>query len=180
MNRSDLIERVARERVKFIFFWGHQPSADGQLTASCLSQWWPSPFEVDGERYATAEHYMMAAKAQIFGDEQMRGHILRAQSPAEAKKLGRKVKGFDGATWDAHKVRVVTEASVAKFGSDPALRSYLLGTGTRVLVEASPVDRIWGVGLSADDPKISNPQLWRGENLLGFALMSARETLRGQ
>ncbi|MGW0467979.1 NADAR family protein [Streptomyces sp. NPDC003027] len=189
---EELTQQVSRgEKVKWLHFWGHRPRPDGQLSASCLSQWWPSPFEVDGVRYATAEHWMMAAKARLFGDEEAERAALAARSPAAAKKAGRLVRGFDEAVWERERFGIVVEGSVHKFASDEALRGFLVGTGGRsemgvppaegrgrVLVEASPLDRIWGIGLAADDPRAKDPSRWRGLNLLGFALMEARERLR--
>ena len=163
---------------KYLFFWGHTaPSADAEPGKWCFSQWWPSPFTVDGVRYPTAEHYMMAEKARLFGDPDAEARILQAKTPAEAKKLGRLVKGFDDAIWLRERFGVVMRASRAKFGQDPRLRRYLLDTGDRVIVEASPMDRIWGIGLAADDPAAADPDSWRGLNLLGFALMETRRQL---
>lgn len=177
---EELIEQVSRgERVKFLPFWGHRPRPDGTLGPSCLSQWWPSAFTVGDVRYATAEHWMMAGKARLFGDPEAERAALEAKTPAEAKKAGRLVRGFDNAIWERERFGIVVEGSVHKFASDPALRSYLLTTGDRVLVEASPVDRIWGVGLAPDDARALDPSAWRGLNLLGFALMEARTRLRG-
>lgn len=88
------------------------------------------------------------------------------------------MRGFDEETWQRERFGVVVEGSVHKFASDAGLRAFLLGTGTRVLVEASPMDRVWGIGLAADDEAAMDPQRWRGPNLLGFALMEARERLR--
>ncbi len=176
---DDLIKQVSRgERVKYLPFWGHRPRPDGTLGPSCLSQWWPSSFTVGEVRYATAEHWMMAGKARLFGDAEAERAAVAANSPAEAKKIGRLVRGFDDATWERERFALVVEGSVHKFGSDPALRAYLLGTGERVLVEASPLDRIWGIGLAADDERALDPARWRGLNLLGFALMEARARLR--
>jgi ribA/ribD-fused uncharacterized protein len=92
--------------------------------------------------------------------------------------LGRRVRGFDEQTWADERRAIVRDASVAKFGPRPELRDFLLGTGERILVEASPTDRIWGIGLAATDERTTDPQRWRGLNLLGFALMAAREQLR--
>ncbi|MGP9018248.1 NADAR family protein [Streptomyces sp. BR1] len=167
------------ERVKFLHFWGHTPQRDGSLGPSCFSQWWPSAFTVDGVEYTTAEHWMMASKARLFGDAAAERAVLSATSPAAAKKAGRLVQGFDDAVWSRERYGIVVTGSVHKFGSDPALRGYLLATGDRVLVEASPLDRIWGIGLAADAPEADDPSRWRGLNLLGFALMDAREILRG-
>lgn len=178
-GRDGLIEQAAAgQRIKYLHFWGHAPRRDGGIGASCLSQWWPSPFEVGGVRYATAEHWMMAAKARLFGDAEAERRALAAAGPAEAKKAGRLVRGFDEGVWKRERFAIVREGSVHKFGQDPQLRAFLLGTGDRVLVEASPVDRIWGIGLAADDERAADPLRWRGLNLLGFALMDAREELR--
>ncbi|MFB6531367.1 NADAR family protein [Streptomyces sp. NPDC056399] len=178
-ERESLIQQVNRgDQVKWLHFWGHRPHPDGRLSASCLSQWWPAPFVVDGVSYATAEHWMMAAKARLFEDAEAERAALSARTPAEAKKAGRLVRGFDETVWARERFGIVVEGSVRKFSSDEALRGYLLGTGTRVLVEASPVDRVWGIGLAADDPRAHDPASWRGDNLLGFALMEARERLR--
>ncbi|MGW4378624.1 NADAR family protein [Kitasatospora sp. NPDC004531] len=177
-TREQLVAAIASGgNPKYLHFWGHRPQRDGRIGAGSLSQWWPSPFNVDGVEYATAEHWMMAGKARLFGDEESVPRILRARTPAEAKNLGRLVIGFDQDTWVAHRFDLVVAGSVAKFGQDEQLRDYLLRTGTRVLVEASPLDRIWGIGLAADDEKANTPSRWRGLNLLGFALMEARARL---
>ncbi|CAL9550452.1 NADAR family protein [Streptomyces sp. enrichment culture] len=179
-RREALIKQVGRgERVKYLHFWGHRPRPDGRIGASCLSQWWPSPFTVDGVRYATAEHWMMAAKARLFGDAEAERRAVEAASPAQAKRVGRLVRGFDDAVWERERYGIVVAGSLHKFGQNPELGGFLLGTGRRVLVEASPVDRVWGIGLAADDERAQDPARWRGLNLLGFALMDAREELRG-
>ncbi|MFJ1579693.1 NADAR family protein [Streptomyces sp. NPDC088182] len=165
-------------REKYLLFWGHAPRRDGTLGASCLSQWWPSPFAVDGVEYATAEHWMMAGKARLFGDERAERAVLEAANPALAKKAGRLVRAFDEAVWERERLGIVVEGSVHKFGQDAALRGFLLATGDRILVEASPMDRIWGIGLASDDERALDPARWRGLNLLGLALMEARERLR--
>ncbi|MEU6342747.1 NADAR family protein [Streptomyces sp. NPDC046977] len=177
-DHETLVALAARgARPKYLFFWGHRPQRDGSVGAGCLSQWWPSRFSVDGVVYPTAEHWMMAGKARLFGDEETLAKILAAPHPQAAKRLGRQVRGFDGEAWEARRSELVVAGNAAKFGQDPALRAYLLGTGRRVLVEASPVDRIWGIGLAADDERAADPAQWRGLNLLGFALMEARTRL---
>ncbi|PZG14758.1 NADAR family protein [Nonomuraea aridisoli] len=172
-------ERSGR-RLKYLFFWGHQPARDGGVGPGCLSQWWPVTFTEDGRTYASAEHYMMAHKAWLFGDEESAAGILAAGHPGEAKELGRAVRGFDQATWERHRFDIVVRGNVAKFGQHPPLRDFLLGTANRVLVEASPRDRVWGIGLTAADERAASPATWQGLNLLGFALMAARATLRAR
>ncbi|MFC3502600.1 NADAR family protein [Micromonospora krabiensis] len=162
----------------YLFFWGHRPQRDGSVGRGCLSQWWPAPFR-DGERvFATAEHWMMWHKAMLFGDDELATQILAAAHPHRAKALGRRVRDFDQERWEARRYEIVVAGSTAKFGQHPDLRAFLLATGDRVLVEASPLDRIWGIGLAADDPRAGDPRDWRGDNLLGFALMEARAALR--
>ena len=175
---DELREQVrAGFRPKLLLFWGHRPSRDGNVGKECFSQWYPAPFELDGVRFATAEHYMMWSKARLFSDDAVAAKVLAAASPAAAKKLGRAVSHFDDAVWIQHRFDIVVRASWAKFGQNAAFQSYLLGTNNRVLVEASPVDRIWGIGLAATDERAQNPLAWNGLNLLGFALMQARAQL---
>lgn len=179
-HKQWLVDRYnAGERLKFLFFWGHQPAQDGTITASCFSQWWAGhPFEANGVPYATAEHYMMAGKARLFGDGEMEQEILRAASPAEAKKLGRSVRNFDPTVWEQHRFEIVVAGNVLKFSQHPALKTYLIQTGERILVEASPRDQIWGIGLGKENERAANPPEWRGLNLLGFALMEVRDRLK--
>ena len=174
-----LLDQLAQDaRVKYLFFWGNQPSKDGTITKSCLSQWWPVDFEAAGTSYRSTEHWMMAEKARLFNDDKVLAQILAAKSPAEAKKLGREIQGFEPEVWEAHKVEVVVAGNLHKFGQHPELAKFLLSTNDRVLVEASPVDNIWGIGLAADAADAENPARWLGPNLLGFALMEVRDQLR--
>jgi ribA/ribD-fused uncharacterized protein len=163
--------------VKFLFFWGHQPERDGSIGKGCLSQWWPCSFAVDGQQFASAEHYMMWRKALLFNDVSVASRVLTARTPGEAKALGREVSGFVDSVWVSERLEIVVQGNLAKFGQDPALRSYLLSTGSRVLVEGSPQDRVWGIGLVASDPRASDPSSWLGLNLLGEALMEVRSRL---
>jgi ribA/ribD-fused uncharacterized protein len=164
-------------RPEYLLFWGHQTPKTG-VNKSCFSQWFEAEFKADGIRYRTAEHFMMAGKARLFGDEATCERILAARTPGEAKKLGREIRGFDEAAWVAARLDIVTRGNVEKFAQNPALGAFLLGTGHQVLVEASPVDAIWGIGLAATDPAAQDPREWKGLNLLGFALMAARDALR--
>lgn len=165
---------------ELLLFWGHRPPKGGGVGQGCLSQWYPAPFTAGGVRYATAEHYMMAGKARLFGDTSAEERVLASDDPGAAKGAGRRVRGFDEATWAARRFALVVEANTAKFGQHPPLGGFLLATGSKVLVEASPYDTVWGIGLSASQPEAGSPSAWRGLNLLGFALMEVRETLRAQ
>lgn len=138
----------------------------------------PAPFILETLRFPTAEHFMMYRKAKLFGDEEAASRILGAPNPGAAKALGRSVRGFDEPTWQQHRGAIAAAGNFAKFGQSPQLRQFLLGTKDRVLAEASPVDRIWGIGLAANDPRAANPLEWPGLNLLGFTLMAVRDRLR--
>jgi ribA/ribD-fused uncharacterized protein len=174
-TREALAQAVEQgQSFKFLFFWGHTPNQPGVTDKSCLSQWYPASFVDEHAHYDSAEHYMMAGKARLFGDEEMLARILAAETPAAAKKLGRQVRGFVQEQWAAHCVEIVTRGNVLKFEQDRALGDFLRSTRGRVLVEASPRDRIWGIGMGARNPKATDPRLWRGQNLLGLALMQAR------
>jgi ribA/ribD-fused uncharacterized protein len=177
LNLDELLAAISAGLVpKWCFFWGHAPAQDGSITKSCLSQWWEGyPFVLDGITYATAEHWMMAEKARLFGDDETRAKILAAAHPHAAKKLGRQVKGFDENLWCSARWDIVTRGNAAKFGQYTELGEFLLATGDRILVEASPHDHIWGIGLAATDALAEKPAEWRGLNLLGFALMAVRD-----
>jgi ribA/ribD-fused uncharacterized protein len=179
-NIEDLTEYVNHgKKVKYVFFWGHQKSEDS-VSKSCFSQWYDSPFQSGGKEFITAEHYMMYHKAKLFGDTIAANKILAARNPGEAKSIGRGVHGFNEAKWVDNRFEIVVNANLAKFSSHPELKEFLLNTGSRVLVEASPVDDIWGIGLAADNPSVENPNLWKGLNLLGFALMEVRDQFSQQ
>src|SRR5262249_33177404 len=178
-NLEDLLRAISSGlHPTYLFFWGHKPLPNGEIGKSCFSQWWPAPFSVNGVSYPTAEHFMMAGKAQLFGDEETRAQILKAGSPKAAKQFGRQVKGFKETEWVEARFELVVTGNLAKFSQNRELGKYLLGTGDKVLAEASPVDRIWGIGLAAENEQAMNPEQWRGLNLLGFALMEVRQRLR--
>jgi len=165
------------EKIKYIFFWGHQPQKDGSIGKGCLSQWWEQLFEKEDLVFKSAEHFMMYQKAILFNDTEIAQQILSCRTPAESKKLGRQVRNFDQAIWEKKRYEIVLEASILKFGQHENLKEYLLNTSNRVLVEASPHNKIWGIGLTKDAPNIKDPYTWKGLNLLGFALMEARDIL---
>ncbi|MCD0450048.1 NADAR family protein [Actinocorallia sp. API 0066] len=162
------------DRSRFVYFWGHRPTRSGNHV---FSQWFEHTFELGSVRYASAEHYMMAEKARLFGDEEALHRVHHARNPGAAKAAGRKVVGFDEDVWAAHRFDIVVRGNVAKFASSPELRARLRDTGDRVIVEASPLDPVWGIGLSADHTHAPDPAHWPGTNLLGFALMQARTHL---
>ncbi|HEY4223711.1 MAG TPA: NADAR family protein, partial [Myxococcota bacterium] len=170
-DRASLERRAATgEALAYVFFWKHTPVVAAP-DARVLSQWSPHGFTIDGTRYPTAEHYMMAEKARLFGDEDARAKILLSSKPNDVKALGRAVRNYDDKKWSHARFDVVVRGSRAKFSASDALRAYLVSTAPKILVEASPLDTIWGIGLAADAPNASTPSSWRGLNLLGFALM---------
>lgn len=164
---------------ELVLFWGHTTNP-GQVRKTCFSQWFDCRFSVDSVEYHTTEQYMMAQKAMLFGDRETYEKIMAADTPKEYKALGREVRNFDGAVWDAHKYEIVLQGNIAKFSQNEPIKAFLLGTGDKVLAEASPYDGIWGIRLGLEDPKAQDPDCWNGENLLGFALMETRELLREQ
>jgi ribA/ribD-fused uncharacterized protein len=176
---SDLCAHVAQGgQPKYLHFWGHTPATDGSITKACFSQWFEAGFELDGIDYRTAEHFMMAGKARLFADQAALQRILAAPTPGAVKAIGREIVGFDNGVWLEHRWDIVVDANLAKFSQNARLKQLLLGTGERILVEASPLDTIWGIGLAADHPDAANPMAWKGLNLLGFALMDVRDQLR--
>lgn len=165
------------ENLEYLFFWGHQ-TLKGKIDKSCLSQWYPSVFDDDGVKFNTAEHFMMSEKANLFGDVDTWEEIVESKDPKEAKGLGRKIKNFDSWVWDLEKYDIVKKGNILKFGQHKKLKDFLLSTGDQILVEASPYDTIWGIGMLGSDPDAIDPYKWKGENLLGFALMEVRDILK--
>ena len=141
---------------------------------AAFCQWTTSLFEIDGVIYCCAEQLMMAEKARAFGDTVAESAILATEDPAEHQKLGRQVRGFIAYRWEQVRFDIVVKANLAKFQQNPDMLEALLETETRTLVEASPRDTIWGIGLSASDADAYEPSRWKGLNLLGKALMEVR------
>ncbi|KAF4457062.1 hypothetical protein FALBO_15274 [Fusarium albosuccineum] len=183
-----------------VYFWRETDPETGYL-----SQWYYCPFRDDEDEkktYKTAEHYMMHHKALLFNDEKVGLEILRASHPRDVKSLGRKVHNFDEKIWNAHRREIVRRGNLLKFTRavseegfqkgtpakskkaakrkyepiEGSLREMLLSTGDREIVEASPFDRIWGIGFKAADAEAAR-ESW-GQNLLGLELMEVRKMLR--
>lgn len=129
-----------------------------------------------GAKFLTAEHYMMYHKALLMHDAATAKKILSAPTPAEAKSLGREVKNFDQKAWDEKCDKIVERGNWLKFTQDDKCRSALLGTGDRKIIEASPSDKIWGIGFAADEAEGKESE-W-GANKLGKALERVRDRLR--
>lgn len=175
---TDLQEQIKLgNRFKYLCFWGHTPKHKLSIDKSSFSQWFPSLFEVDGVQYKTAEQFMMAKKALLFKDDEAFQKIISTSNPSAVKALGRLIKNYDEAIWQQHRFAIVVEGNLAKFSQNPDLAQFLLSTGSSVIVEASPVDKIWGIGLAAEDQHSEHPLQWCGLNLLGFALMQVRAKL---
>jgi ribA/ribD-fused uncharacterized protein len=145
--------------------------------ASPFSQWYACRFEAHGHVFNCAEQYMMHGKAVLFGDAATAEKILLADHPRQHKALGRKVSPFDDKLWKRERENIVMAGSRAKFTQNAELRAALLATAGTTLVEASPYDKIWGIGLAASDPRAQDPAQWRGQNLLGQILTRLRDEL---
>lgn len=165
------------EHKDFVFFWKEYDD-NTFVTKKCLSQWYYAPFLVDNQWYSCAEQFMMAEKARLFGDFETLQRIMKESDQQSIKKLGRMVRNFKEDVWIQHRYEIIKKGNIAKFCQNESLKSYLLATGSRILVEASPYDVIYGVGLAENCMEILNPHMWKGQNLLGFALMEVRDLLR--
>ena len=150
----------------FTFFWKHR-----------LSQWHRAPFAIGGVTFTHAEQYMMYAKALLFGDREAADKILASESPREQQGIGRAVRGFDESVWVMFREGIVYDGNSARFRQNPDQQELLFATRRTTLVEASPHDRVWGIGLAADDPRAQDRAQWLGLNLLGEALTRVREAL---
>ncbi|HTL86559.1 MAG TPA: NADAR family protein [Acidimicrobiia bacterium] len=145
--------------------------------ASPFSQWYRCTFTVGANTFNCAEQYMMHGKALLFGDTETATKILAADHPRDHKALGRKVKPFDDAVWKRECEAIVRAGNHAKFTQNEDLREKLFATNGTTLVEASPYDKIWGIGLAATDPRAKDPSQWKGRNLLGKILTELRDEL---
>ena len=153
----------------FTFFWKNR---------SPFSNWYPSRFTHNGITYTRGEQYMMYQKAMLFGDTEIAQQILDTDNPAEQKDLGRKVRNYDDSIWSAKRVDIMVDGLYAKFSQNEKLRAALLDTGFTEIAEASPMDRIWGIGYAEDHPYALDKTKWTGQNLLGIVLMRVRDKIR--
>jgi ribA/ribD-fused uncharacterized protein len=151
-----------------IYFWG-----------GIFSQWYISTFRDPSYvfHFSSAEQAMMYAKASTFNDTDAMHAILKERDPREQKAIGRTIKGYDDKIWNEVRFDAVVRNNYFKFSQNPELKNYLILTDGFELVEASPYDKIWGVGLAENDPKVYDRDNWDGENLLGKAIMEARDQI---
>ena len=174
MNLSELRRRYQNgERFEYTFFF---------RSNAYFSNWYPADFVVDGIKYWCTEQYMMAKKAELFGDITIQNQIMNCHSQRDIKALGRKIRGFNDSVWFKHRERIVFEGNYAKFTQNSMLLSYIKGQKGKILVEASPYDKIWGIGIEclsdgSNRQYIENPFNWKGTNLLGFVLMDVRDRI---
>lgn len=143
-----------------------------------LSQWYNSDFMEGDILFSTCEQYMMYKKALLFKDIISANNILKEKNPALIKKLGRKIKNFDEEKWIEERFNIIYQANIYKFKTNETLKKKLLESGDIILAEASPYDKIYGIGLKPNHPDVKNPNMWKGLNLLGKALMKVREELQ--
>jgi ribA/ribD-fused uncharacterized protein len=173
---NDLITKFnSKKRLDYVFFWQTDKKF---LSVGCFSQWQKSNFVVEDKHYNCAEQYMMGQKALIFNDFETFEKILSANHPKQIKALGREVMNFNSNKWDNVKYSIVLNGNFYKFTQNEEMLKILISTGNKILVEASPLDKIWGIGLSEDNESVDNPNYWKGKNLLGFALMEVRDEIK--
>lgn len=171
-------EYRAGRKMNYCMFWKTHPDLDGSIGKGCFSQWQHTPFYSAASEYCSMEQFMMAQKARLFGDNEILQQILSCKDPRKIKSLGQKVRNFDETIWGKVKYSIVLNGNYMKFSQNPGLKAFLLQTGDDILVEASPYDGIWGIKMAETDENAHNPLKWRGQNLLGFALMEVRDVLR--
>ncbi|WP_297295327.1 NADAR family protein [uncultured Brachyspira sp.] len=165
------------KKIDFLFFYGHTNDKN-EITKSSLSQWYIKDFKENNLTFNCMEKYMMYNKALLFDDKKIAEEILNNNQPKAIKELGRKVSNFKDEIWDKVKYTIILKGNYYKFSQNNDLRNFLLNTKNKVLVEASPYDKVWGIKMKYDNENIENPFFWQGENLLGFALMEVRDEIK--
>lgn len=153
----------------FVFFWGGSFSNFSEVSEGV---------EYKGKIFPTSEHAFMYGKALQFKDLDIAKQLETAKTPKDAKRLGRKVKGYDDEVWSDVRYEIMKEVCLSKYTRSPYHKRQLLNTGTKELVEASPYDKVWGIGMSKDDNGVEDRRNWKGENLLGKVLMEVREEIK--
>jgi len=144
-----------------------------------LSNWYVSEFKIDSIKFSSMEQYMMYKKAIVFNDTKIAKEILETTDVSKIKALGRKFSNYDDTYWNGVRQIIIYKGLLEKFSQNKDLKKRLLNTGNDILAECAVQDKIWGIGLSMKDVNRWDMEKWRGENLLGFALMMVREELRG-
>ena len=142
-----------------------------------LSNWYLSDFEIDGIKFTSMEQYMMYKKAICFKDKEAARAILATNDVGKIKALGRSVKNYDDRYWNGVRQIIVYNGLMAKFSQNEKLKKKLKETGTSILAECAVNDLIWGIGLSMTDIRADDPKKWKGQGLLGYALMIVRDKL---
>ncbi|MFD0991640.1 NADAR family protein [Tenacibaculum geojense] len=142
-----------------------------------FSQWHKSEFKIDNLTFNSAEQYMMFRKAELFNDNEIADKIMSTSNVREQKKLGRQVKGFDIEIWNRNALDIVYKGNKAKFEQNSEHLKLLISTKGKTIVEASPYDKIWGIGLDSDNEDSYNPLKWKGTNWLGIVLTELRQNL---
>ncbi len=145
--------------------------------AGPFSQFYMKSFVYDSVKFCCAEQFMMYHKALLFDDKHVADEILAEKRPFMMQKLGRTVKNFDQDLWDSHKLSIVTKGNLAKYSQNPSLKRQLWSTGERIIAEASPYDKIWGIGLDIKKAEKTRVEDWPGLNLMGKALMDVRKRI---
>ncbi|MCI8284347.1 MAG: NADAR family protein [Firmicutes bacterium] len=143
-----------------------------------FSNWYLSDFEIGGKKFASIEQYMMFEKAMSFKDVETEEKVMEITDAAEIKALGRQVKNYDDRLWNGRRQLVVYNGLLAKFGQNPGLLKKLLDTGSAILAECEPSDKIWGIGMALNDERCMDQAKWQGQNLLGYTLMEVRSALQ--
>lgn len=160
---------MSKTNQTYTFFWGEE---------SPFSQFFITEFVIDNKKFNCTEQYMMYSKAITFGDSEIAKQILETQKPGKQKKLGRLVKNFDSDKWDEIAEDIVYKGNYAKFSQNKKIYDELLNTNETELVEVSPTDTIWGIGLPRNNPKIYDKSKWRGQNKLGIILTKLRNEFK--
>jgi ribA/ribD-fused uncharacterized protein len=145
---------------------------------SRIANWHPCQFTYKSLTFFNTEQAFMWEKAIYFGDMEMAEKIMKTPDPKEAKALGRKVKNFDADLWSEQSYKIMVDVNFAKFSQDRRSKYLLLSTEDKILVETNPYDKIWAIGLHWSDDDVLDETKWKGQNLLGKALMECRNMLR--